>query len=310
MLSAILPPTHCPECASMLEIFTDKKSQITTRWCNNVECPGRVRALFTFVGGRDILEIDGLADETSGKLVNGYARNLGELFTFQTEALKVIAQAGEDRFVVGMVKKGFSITILKTVRSMENAKTAPWPRWIAALGIPLVGRTLGKVLAKELSLEAGDMKNLPAKLEEIAKRTGVEGMGTVRSDTLTRWSLDPVNRQICQSLYDAGVRPTPLPVTLGQPLSGLAFVITGTFSEDRDGLTKKLESLGATSKSSVSKNVNIVIAGANPGGKKVDQYNTLKAKGVKIEMVGQEWLDKTFEDCGIATNAQLDTEEV
>jgi len=306
----IVPPTFCPECNSKLVIYTEAKSGITTRWCENDFCPGRVRDLFTFIGSRDVLEIDGLADDMSTKLVKeNYARNVGELFTFQTEALAALNQlsdkygeAGEDKFAMAMAKKGFSITILKMLRSMETAKKANWDKWIAALGIPFVGRTLGKVLAKQLQLTPDDMVNLPAKLE-AAVAMKVENMGDVKGDILRKWALDPVNRGICKALFDAGVRPVSLvsqvAAGVGQPLVGVSFIITGEFDEDREELTKKLESLGAVSKSSVSKNCTHFIVGESAGKSKLAKYDELVAKGCKIEKVGKDWLVKTLSDAGL-----------
>jgi DNA ligase (NAD+) len=318
----IIPPTLCPECKSTLVVYVEPKSDITTRWCENAECPGRVRDLFTFIGSREILEIDGLADDMSTRLVTqGYARNVGELFAFQTEALEALntlsakyGEAGEDKFAMAMAKKGFNVTILKMLRSMEKAKTGNWDKWIAALGIPFVGRTLGKVLAKQLALTPDDMANLPAKLEAAAGMN-IENMGDVKGDILRKWSLDPVNRAICQTLFDSGVRPTSLVAQVaagvGQPLVGVSFIITGEFDEDRESLTKKLESLGAVSKSSVSKNCTHFIVGEGAGKSKLMKYDELVAKGCKIEKVGKDWLTKTLASAGMGMkDSKFAVEEV
>src|SRR6202041_513056 len=103
----IVFPTVCPECTNQLTVWTDPNSSITTRFCENGGCRGRVRDLLSYVGSREILEIDGLADDMATKLVdNEFARNLGELFEFQVEALENLAQLkskfgdeqGEDQF--------------------------------------------------------------------------------------------------------------------------------------------------------------------------------------------------------------------
>ncbi len=113
----IVPPTTCPECQTKLEVLDEERSGIITHWCQNYECAGRVRDLFTFIGSRDILEIDGLGPEMATKIVNdGYARDLGELFEFQFEALKGLATLGAEKFEKSMTKKGFSgVTFRKMV---------------------------------------------------------------------------------------------------------------------------------------------------------------------------------------------------
>jgi DNA ligase (NAD+) len=297
----IVPPPFCPECIQPLEVLDEGRTGIITHWCQNVECPGRVRDTLSFIGSRDILEIDGLADDMAKRLASeGYARNIAELFTFQTEAKQSIEKVGEDKFAKAMAKKGFSVTIIKMVNSIESAKTATWDRWIAALGIPMIGRTLGKVLATHLKLTPESMLALPELLLK-ASAENIEGMGAVKSSMLRKWAEDPSSADTCKALTDAGVRPTTLVTTTvnGEPLKGVAFVITGEFSEDRDTLTRKLMSLGAVEKSGVSKNMNLLIVGELPGKSKLAKYSELVAKGVKIEKVGREWLEKTFSENGI-----------
>jgi DNA ligase (NAD+) len=309
-------PTHCPECSKPITVFTDPKSKITTRFCENGECPGRVVGLFAYIGGRDILEIDGLAEDMATRIIKaGFARNIGELFEFQVEALdslkklqdKLGEEPGETEFLLRMSKQGFNVTVLKMLRSMEKAKTAPWNKWISALGIPMVGRTLGKLLAKEMRLESEDMPNLCFALDSATKRS-IEGLGDVRSDILKNWTLDPTNRDICAKLYASGVRPTATVVKaadgVGQPLAGVNFIITGEFDFiDRTKLERTFETLGGTLKSGVSKNLTHFIVADNPGKSKLSKYDDLTAKGAKIEKVGKDWVLKVLEDAGVIVNA-------
>jgi DNA ligase (NAD+) len=298
----IVAPPFCPECIKEITANTDSREGIITHWCLNVECPGRVRDTLAFIGSRDILEVEGLADDMAKRLASeGYARNIAELFEFQKEMLGQLGKLGEDKFASAMAKQGFNINIIKMLHSLEAAKTTGWDRWIAALGIPMIGRTLGKVLAVHLQLGADDMLRLP-ELFLRASGEDIEGMGSVKSNMLAEWCKDPSCHMTCRTLYDAGVRPTTLVTKTvnGAPLTGVAFVITGEFSEDRDSLTNKLISLGAVSKSGVSKNVNLLIVGdIAPGKSKLAKYDELVAKGVKIEKVGKEWLEKTLTENGI-----------
>lgn len=319
----IVLPSNCPECDSTLVVWTDKSSGITSRSCENMECPARVRGTLSYIGSRDILEIDGLADDMAGKIAkNGYARNLGELFEFQVEALGQLAQLkakfgdeqGEDQFTSRMAKQGFSVLILRMLNSMENAKTADWNRWISAFSIPYVGRTLSKLLAKELKLEADDMPNFCAKLEAAAGRN-IDGLGDVKNDILKNWAGQEVNRAMCVSLFNSGVRPKPTVAKVadgvGQPLAGMTFLITGTFDEDREKLTAKLESLGGVAKSGVSAKLNYLIVGEDAGGTKLTKYNELVAKGAKIQKVGKDWLTATLEAAGMGMkNTSVAVEEV
>ena len=63
--------------------------------------------------------------------------------------------------------------------------------------------------------------------------------------------------------------------------TGKTVVLTGTLSVPRAEMTAKLESMGASVVSSVSKNTDFVLAGENPGSK----YD--KAKQLGIQIIGE-----------------------
>jgi DNA ligase (NAD+) len=291
-------PKVCPECNTKLTVYTHDSSAITTRWCPYEACQGRVRDLFSFVGSRDVLEIDGLGPEMAAQLVaKNYAINLAELFEFQLECLQNIAKLGENGFQKAMAQQGFSgAMVLKMVKSMEEAKQAEWDRWFACLGIPMVSRSLGKLISKALSLTSEDIGVLPKKLLENPS-LAVEGLGSNKRASLLDWAKQLSNQDMCARLYTAGVRPKSQAVkTSGeQPLKGVTFCITGEFMTDRDTLSKQLESLGAVAKSGVSKHVNLLICGDSPGKTKL-----LKAKDLNIKQVGKEWIETTLKAGGIA----------
>jgi DNA ligase (NAD+) len=266
-------PTHCPECHKKLEVLDEDRTGVETSWCTNAECPGRVRELFAFIGDRDILEVDGLGPEMATRLSAGYARTVGELFTFANEASLGLQKLGEDVFVKSMRKKGFSVTIVNMLASLEKAKTASWDRWIACLGISLVSKSLGKIIAKEMKLTSDSMKDLPALLATFTK-LNIDGMGSRKKELITDWLAIPSNVAMCGELYAAGVRPKPLASATvsaaGTPLAGIAFCVTGeTDIIDRDKLSAMLESLGATKKSGVSKKCTHLIRLDGPGKNKV-----------------------------------------
>lgn len=312
----ILPPTNCPECQSPIEVLNEERSGITTHWCENKLCPGRITELFTYIASRDMLEIDGLGPEMAKFIAkNGYARDLAELFSFQTEALCGLTDLGEEKFERGMVKRGFGgAAVLKMIRSMEKAKKAGWDRWIAALGIPMIGRTHGKAIAKALFLQPDSMEKLTTMLEVVNTKE-VEGLGPSRKESILAWARDAAHVRVCKELFTAGVRPASVggtQVVSGAPLVGVVFCVTGERAEmDKDLLAAKLESLGAVKKSGVSKKVTHLIKLDSPGHNKLAYAQELIAAGVKIEIVGWDWVLKAFESGGIESPKEtFEMEEV
>ena len=185
--------------------------------------------------------------------------------------------------------------------SLEKAKTAPWERWIKALGIPMVGGTLGKVVADRLGLEPDGMKNLGDQLIFFTTHD-VEGFGDAKMKAIFDW-VSAGNHAIPEALHRHGVRPTPVEkpkVAAGAPLARTVFCITGEFADDRDALTKKLVSLGATSKSGVSSKINLLIVGEAAGKSKLS-----KAKELGIRQEGKDWLYKVLADNGLGMKADF-----
>ena len=68
-------------------------------------------------------------------------------------------------------------------------------------------------------------------------------------------------------------------------LNGKTVVITGSLSLPRDEIKRRLEAQGAKVTGSVSKNTDLLIAGADPGGK------LSRAQDLGIEVVGEDALD-------------------
>lgn len=294
----IMPPTNCPECKMALTEKDEGGQGILQQFCTNTHCPAILQGYLAFIGSRDVLEIDGLGPEMARRLVEGdFARNLWELYEFQTEAMKQLTEMGEKKFIDHARKIGFDANLPKMIRSLEKAKTAPWERWIKALAIPMIGETLGKVIAEKLELKADGFSLLVSTGLIPFTQQEVEGFGEAKMKAIADWCTAE-NNQLCLKLYQFGVRPTPMEkpkVVAGAPLAGTSFVITGEFSEDRDTLTKKLVSLGAVSKSGVSKNVNLLIVGSAAGKTKLT-----KAAALGIKQVGTEWLQKTLAENGLA----------
>lgn len=294
----IVPPANCPECTHALVESDEGGEGIIQHFCINVNCLGQARQILEFIGSRNVLEIDGLGPEAARRLVDGmFARNIVELFQFHNEASAALVKLGEKAFVADMRKQGFDANILKMLKSLERAKTAPWERWIKAFCIPMVGETLGKTIAAKLDLQPGDMAHFVDRVEAFTKME-VEGFGEAKMKALSDWvKLMSVLDNWCPALAKEGVRPAAIEkpkVAAGAPLAGTVFCITGEIEEDRKSLYKKLESLGAAGKTGISSKVNLLIVLPGAGKSKLS-----KASELGIKQVGQEWLMQTLKDNGL-----------
>lgn len=299
-LLEIVAPTFCPECNSSIQMFTEEKSGITTHWCENLECSGRIADMLTFVAGRTLLEIEGIGPEMAQALAKGgYVVTLADLFEFCGDARVALDRVGPERFSEGMRKKGLpGAATIKMIETVERAKTAGWDRWIAALGIPTIGLSLGKTLAKELALEPESFSNLGALLLSVLDKQ-IDGIGFHKKAEIKAFVESVRNDVLFQRLYNAGVRPQPLEkaaVVEGAPLAGMAFCITGEMYGigSREYIIQQLVKLGAVSKSGVSKKVTHLLVGAEPGRTKLT-----KATELNIPQYDEDWVTETLKKHGV-----------
>lgn len=291
----ILPPVVCPDCGHDV-IENESDAKILTYECGNASCPGTLAHHLYAIADRDTLEIDALGPELADELVtHKYVNNVADLVEFANDIAQSLKVRTEASVLASVVKTGHfrsGAAVVKMAKSMQKAKTADWNRWIASLGIPMIGHSLGKVLAQVLSLKNTDFGTLCAKF--IALPDGTEGFGPKKKAALLKWAKDPSNQALCQTLFTAGVRPKPQLAPPTGPLSGLTFCITGEFWTSRDAITKHLVDLGATAKSGVSKKTNLLLVGQAPGKTKQDD-----AAKHGVQTVGADWLRATFIKYGI-----------
>ena len=238
ILEEILAPTHCPDCGHLVIETENESSHVIIHECGNSSCPGTLAHHLYAVAERETLEIDSLGPQLADELVTkGFVRNLADLVCFADDVFSNIQKYGEDRVIANLHDKiGFSsgVAITKMSKSMQTAKKADWNRWIAALGIPMIGHSLGKTLANVLKLDADAMGTLCDKF--LALPAGTEGFGPRKMASLTTWASDQGNKDLVKNLFDAGVRPKSQMVrdTTGMPLDGMTFCITGDLARSEE----------------------------------------------------------------------------
>ena len=294
-------PTVCPECGSLLVIEktdTVKGGAVTEegvdqRYCYNDFCQGRIVEHFCHIGKREILDIDGLGDFLAGALVRTQVTpTLGALWSFGQQA----SQIPNDQLDEACRDAGFgTAAIVLLVAGLEKAKTASWDRWLQAMNIPGLGKEGAKAISAFLKLGDEDIPNLAAKLLQVAPGK-VDGFGPERCKEIQAWAIRPEILTDLQELYEAGVRPRgTVSLVVGDvPLAGYTIVLTGEFGEPRDSIQRKLESLGAVTKSGVSSKVNLLLMGDGAGASKKNKAQTL---GIRTE--GKEWLIAALQSGGL-----------
>jgi DNA ligase (NAD+) len=145
---------------------------------------------------------------------------------------------------------------------LEQAKTRPLWRVLVALSIRHVGPTAAQALAREfVTMDA----IRAATTDELGS---VDGVGPTIATALHEWFAVDWHAAVVDKWARAGVRMADEVAQGPRPLAGKTLVITGTLAQwSRDGLTERLQQLGAKVTGSVSKKTDYLIAGENAGSK-------------------------------------------
>jgi DNA ligase (NAD+) len=251
-------PKACPICKTAAERRSSGKEQSVDLYCVNQDCPTKnLRSMEHFVSAFDIYTVGPkilarFKDE-------GLISDVVDLFYLKPEDIQSLERFGD--------KSAQNI-----VNSIQEHKKITLPKFIYSLGIPHVGEET----AFDLSQRFGSIENLmKAGKEEIS---AIPNIGEVVAASVYGWFNQKRNKEMIQKLIKAGVEIQKIKVKL-TPLSGKSVVVTGTLdSLSREEAKEAVREAGGDWVSSVSKNTDYVVVGANPGSK----YDKAQKLGIKI----------------------------
>jgi len=242
-------PARCPFCDSPI---VRREGEAVARCTGGLACPSRLREYLAHFAGRGGMDIEGLGYKTIDMLLRaGLVADPADVFALSKDDLLSRERWGE-------------VSVGNLLAAIDAARDRPLARLLTALGIPLVGGTVARVLARRFrSLDA----LMAASAEDLGSSEGI-GPEIVRS--LQAWSGDPGNRALVDKLRGAGVRLADE----GEPgvdrglLAGVTLVITGTLEGySRDQARAAVEDRGGKVAGSVSKKTTAVVVGESPGSK-------------------------------------------
>jgi len=247
-------PTHCPECNTKL---TKLKADEAVWRCPNNACPARSWKHIEHFASKGALDIEGLGEKNVVALRDaGLIADQADIYSLSVEQVLKL-----DRFA--------AISANKLVGAIQAKKTPPLARFVFGLGI----RHVGTQTAIDLATNFHSLENIErATIDELS---AVEGVGEVVAEAIVAWFEEPQNQKLLAKFKDNGVRPEEVTKT-GGPLEGKSFVVTGTLETmGRDQAAEKIRSLGGTFQSSVGKDTNYLVVGANVGASKLAKADKL-----------------------------------
>ncbi|MDD4316354.1 MAG: NAD-dependent DNA ligase LigA [Clostridia bacterium] len=257
----IQPPKVCPSCGSQV------KTEGAFLYCTNVDsCAPRIVSSFDHFASKACMDIEGLSEKTAEQLYNDLRiDSLDKLYGLTLEELLTLDGFKE--------KKAQNL-----LDSLERSKKTTLDRFIFALGIP----TIGKKAAAQLKRKFGTLEAvMRATKEEI---TQIDDFGDIMAENIVNYFADGGNAALVGALLSKGITfENDEPLAEGV-FSGRNIVLTGSLSAyKRSQAAEIIKNLGGIVSDTVSKSVNLVIAGEDAGGK-LD-----KAKKLGIEVQDEQW---------------------
>ena len=258
-------PKVCPSCKTVLE---KPEAEIVWR-CPNVNCSARQRRSFYHFVSKGAFNIEGLGPKIIDRLLDeGLILDPADIFT-----LKEGDMAGVERFAEKSVQN--------LLQSIAQKKEISLAKFIYALGI----RNIGQETANDLALHFSSLEKLRrAKLEDF---DAIQNIGPTVAASVYQWFLEKDNTKLLDKFLNAGIKiKNPQKKNRGR-LSGKLFIFTGSLSSiDRNLAKEKVRDLGGQTTESISKKIDVVVAGSEAGSK----LAKAKQLGLKI-IVEKDFLE-------------------
>ena len=256
-----LLPDRCPVCGAPVEKDGDEAAVR----CFNPACPAQIFRSIVHFASKNAMNIDGLGPAIVQQLLDEkMIESAADLYTLSKDQLLQLE---------GFKEKSAD----NLLSSIEQSKSQPLDRVIAALGIRNIGQTAAKLLCAHFgSLDA----IRSAKVEDIAE---IEGFGEIMAASVAEAFAEPAFSSLVDTLLERGVKMQYEQKTIEDTrFSGMTFVLTGTLpTMKRDEAKALIEAHGGKVSGSVSKKTSVLVAGEDAGSK------LTKAESLGVEVIDE-----------------------
>lgn len=275
-------PGTCPSCGAPTRIYTrtgDKGRIIETLHCDNPDCETQwLRQLIHFAG-KKAMDIKDLSTATLAKFLEyGWLNSFQDIYHLDLHKKDIICL------------EGFGVKSYENLwAAIEASRHTTFERYLIAMDIPLVGRTVSRCLGREFHGSLDDFEQAAVGTYDF---TQLEDIGTTINNNIHAWFSDAENLELWKELqkemtFESRTEETTMTEqNKDNPFTGCTIVATGKLMNfTRDGIQMKILSLGAKAGSSVSKNTDYLICGEKAGSK----LAKAQALGVRV-LSEQEFL--------------------
>lgn len=250
-------PMTCPCCGEPL-VVNATSGGTSFLYCNNSECPARLVQKFVHFCEKTRMNIEGLSERTLEKFIgHGWIRNFGDLYELERHKDEIVNTEG-------FGEKSYQ----RLQESIAKSRKCTLDKFIAGLGIPMVGRHAGKIIYDYFD---GDWNAFEQAIIDDYDFTALPDFGQIMRANIYTWYADEDEAKLWRPLLDKieFVKENhTMNVNNNTVFFGKTIVATGKLENyTRDEIQAKIVSLGATPASSVTKKTDYVIVGEKAGSK-------------------------------------------
>jgi len=281
------PPT-CPDCGEPLVRI---EGEADTFCVNGLNCPAQAMERLIHFVSRDAFDIEGLGVKNiEAFYAKGLIKTPVDLFTLET-------RDGQDGPPLKEWEGWGEVSARKLFDAIQKVRTVPLDRFIYALGIPQVGQSTARLLARHyLTLKRWREcmeQAFDAESDARGQLLAINGIGQNMVADIIAFFHEAQNREILDTLTVGAESQPPLltvtdfePPAAVSPIAGKTVVFTGTLETlSRNEAKARAEALGANVAGSVSKKTDYVVVGADAGSKEK------KARELGLSIMSEaEWL--------------------
>lgn len=255
---AIKKPHECPVCHAPV------KEVGAFLYCTGDNCAPQIISKLDHFASKDAMDIDGFSEKTAELLYNE---------THVEDAVDLMNLNATDLFGL----EGFGDKkIGNLLGAIEKSKHTTLDRFIFALGIDGIGKKTAKDLVKRFRT----LENLQN--ASLADLGAVDGIGEILANNVFEFFRDSNNVDFIGRLLKSGITFEEAEQKSGV-FSGMKVVLTGSLPTYKRGeATKLIEDNGGEVAASVSKTVNLVLAGEDAGSK------LEKAQKLNIKIIDEQ----------------------
>lgn len=269
-------PAWCPICGGTTAIQKDNDTEVLI--CTNPDCSGKLLGRFVHFVSKKGMDIEGLSEATLDLLIsNGYVKEFKDIYCL----------FNHQKQLMQLPSLGFK-SVDKLLRSIEDSREVKLENFICALGIPNIGLSASKTIAKRFNHDC--YKWLGEFCYHFDWKT-LHDFGAVMADSIEEYlnaNFEKVESLAAEMNF---IIPEIKQVT-DNPFAGKTLVVTGKLNHfTRDSINEKIISLGAKTAGSVSKNTDYLLTNEASGSSKykkaIDLGVSIITEAEFLRMIGE-----------------------